>query len=114
MAQQMDLDGRRAQAPAEVQPYGSSTKHQKKYHPHQELQPQQRQQLFYGAHLIARAGLLLGLPQQTICGGCAILHHFYAHRSLSRYDVRKTSAASLFLACKYEETLVHAYVGTSC
>jgi transcription initiation factor TFIIIB Brf1 subunit/transcription initiation factor TFIIB len=54
---------------------------------------------------LQEAGIHLKLPQATILTGLAIFNRFYWKQSYIKFEPFHIAAASLFLACKVEETL---------
>lgn len=49
------------------------------------------------------AGLYLQASQAVGCTGQVLLHRFYAKKSLTKFNIRRVAATSVFLACKLEE-----------
>ncbi|BAM39702.1 cyclin [Theileria orientalis strain Shintoku] len=70
----------------------------------QELDRESVQMLLaFGSDQIQKAGILLQLHAVTIASGQSILHKFYVSHNLKEYNIKPTSAACCFLACKLEE-----------
>eukprot|EP01104_Vermistella_antarctica_P009850 TRINITY_DN2580_c0_g1_i1.p1 TRINITY_DN2580_c0_g1~~TRINITY_DN2580_c0_g1_i1.p1 ORF type:complete len:294 (+),score=37.12 TRINITY_DN2580_c0_g1_i1:292-1173(+) len=57
-----------------------------------------------GCEVIQEAGILLKLPQVTICTAQVLFHRFYYRQSFAKYTPGSTALGSLFLATKVNET----------
>ncbi len=57
----------------------------------------------FGAELIQKACILLGLQQSVAVTGQVLLQRFYCKKSLKEFNVRRLAAACTYLASKLEE-----------
>ena len=57
----------------------------------------------YGCELVQEGTVLLRATQAVACTGQVLLHRFYAKQPLTKFNVKRVAATSVFLACKLEE-----------
>lgn len=63
----------------------------------------------YGCQLIQQAGRILNLKIVAVVTSQILFHRFYFKKSFTDFDVKIIAAASLYLACKLEETPCRIY-----